>query len=250
MGTGQMGTDHLSLRPFLLASLLLHLVLALLPVGRMAPQVELPRGAPGHIADAGYARRDLAALGLSPISVVEFLVSGERLPGGEAAAPRDPLAEEPSEVIPVADPVAVESRALPAEPALFPVARLPDRVARAPDGSGLGRGAEGGEAGQAGPGERGRGDDQERLVPPVVIAMSWPEYPRGARKRSTIPIVLAVHVNAAGEVDEVRVESGGDCPPCEEAAIASAWRMRFLPATRGGLPVAAWTRVPVTFRRR
>jgi TonB family protein len=83
-----------------------------------------------------------------------------------------------------------------------------------------------------------------------MIAMSWPEYPAEARKRPSVPIVLEIHVTATGEVDAVKVENESGCPACERAAIASAWKLRFLPATRDGHPFAMWMRFPVTFRRR
>jgi len=82
------------------------------------------------------------------------------------------------------------------------------------------------------------------------VAMVWPEFPKAAKRELKVPIVLAVHVTAEGGVDEVEVETPSGCPSCEAAAIASAWQLRFQPATRDGVPIAMWTRFPVVFGRR
>lgn len=252
MDRDPMAREQLSLRPFLIASLILHLIAALVPVGRMPPEPEAPAARPGSPADAGQLGRHLAALGMNPISVVELLVSGER---GVAAAPSlaeeppeevVPEVEEPPEIVPEDEkaPVVVEP-----PPAVPPPGAPPSGPPEIAGGVGMAPGAPGeGAPGEPGPG--GNGGDEGRLVPPVVIAISWPEYPEGARKLSAIPVVLEVHVDVRGAVDSVRVETSVDCPPCVEAARASAWTMRFRPATLGGRPVPAWTRVPVTFRRR
>jgi TonB family protein len=80
--------------------------------------------------------------------------------------------------------------------------------------------------------------------------MTLPDFPKSAKKKSRVPIVLVVHVTASGGVDAVRVERGSaDCPECDAAAIASAWKLRFTPGTKGGTPVAMWVRYPVTFGR-
>jgi protein TonB len=226
-----MGTRNLSLRPFLVASLLLHLSLALLPAKRIVPEIRPFSLSGGPLPAPAGPDADLGLSNRGRIDVVDLFVLGEaEAEVGEPIPPEAPaLIDDPVEVEPV-----------PPRPArALPRLELPGA---------LGASA-GGPAGDAG-GRGSGGDREERLVPPVVVAISWPEYPRGARRRSSIPIVLAVHVNPAGEVDAVRVEQGGECPVCDEAAIASAWQMRFLPATRGGRPVAAWTRVPVTFRRK
>jgi TonB family protein len=88
------------------------------------------------------------------------------------------------------------------------------------------------------------------VTQPVIVAMVWPEFPKAAKKQLKVPIVLAVHVTAEGAVDQVEVEAESGCPPCEAAAIASAWQLKFEPATRDGVPIPMWTRFPVVFGRR
>jgi TonB family protein len=112
--------------------------------------------------------------------------------------------------------------------------------------SGAGSGGEGAGGGAGGsPAAATAGD-----TPPTLVAMTLPDFPASAKKKSRVPIVLAVHVTDSGGVDDVRVERGSaDCPECDAAAIASAWKMRFTPGTQGGVPVAMWVRYPVTFGR-
>jgi TonB family protein len=80
--------------------------------------------------------------------------------------------------------------------------------------------------------------------------MTLPDYPEEAKGRSRVPVVLEVHVTADGRVDEVQVAEPSGCASCERAAIASAWKLRFTPGTRAGLPVPMWVRYPVTFGRK
>jgi protein TonB len=88
-------------------------------------------------------------------------------------------------------------------------------------------------------------------VPPVVIGMAWPDYPTEARGHPRkVVVILAVHVTAAGEVDSVRVEENSGCSACEREAVAAAWSIRCQPGSRGGKPVAAWMRLPMTFGKR
>jgi len=122
-------------------------------------------------------------------------------------------------------------------------------------GSTSGDGGDGGGEGEGGTGIGGDGGGEGgggigQISPPVIVAVTWPEYPREAAKLPKVPIVLAVHVTKTGTVDSVRVETDSGCPPCERAAVASAWRLRCTPGTRNGRPIAMWMRFPVTFGRR
>lgn len=57
-------------------------------------------------------------------------------------------------------------------------------------------------------------------------------------------IVLAL-VNTAGTVDQVRVESTSGIPALDGAAAESVHRWHFIPATRNGVPIAGYVRIPV-----
>ena len=215
------GTLHAPLRLFVAASLLLHLLVALLlPVrGLRLAGLPTPRRdeAPGPEA---FRLSPFLPLGAMRLQVLEIEIQGE------------PRPEAPPAV-----PAFVEDEADLAE--VEPLDLGPEGAAPRLELPGAGPAAGGGGGGESG-----------QVLPPVLVAMSWPEYPPEARRLPSVPIILAVHVSAAGAVDAVQVEGRGDCPACERAAVASAWRLRFLPATRDGEPIAMWTRFPVTFRRR
>ena len=77
-----------------------------------------------------------------------------------------------------------------------------------------------------------------------------PQYPIAARSlRLSGNVQLEVDVDASGTVNAVRV-LGTDRPGVgfEDAASRAVERWRFVPATRGGVPVPATAVVEVTFR--
>lgn len=104
-------------------------------------------------------------------------------------------------------------------------------------------------AGEGAPRSRGAGSDERgRLVPPVPIALAWPEYPGSARAgRSGGSVLLRVHVTAFGAVDSVVVVKPLPDEALNAAAEAAARRLRFEPARIDGRPVAVWFSYPVTF---
>lgn len=92
---------------------------------------------------------------------------------------------------------------------------------------------------------------------PFVPPRENPDYPR---KRPPYPpasrrlqeegrVVVSVHVTAAGEVSEVRLDKSSGYARLDKAVMEAARKSwRFLPATRGGVPVDAWFECPVIFR--
>jgi protein TonB len=96
------------------------------------------------------------------------------------------------------------------------------------------------------PGDPDAPDLDLRFLPPRPIEVVWPEYPRGVPVREGTVVLLA-YVDVAGRVVEVRVDQGME-EAYDEAAIRAARLTRFLPARRGGRPVPAWVRYPITFR--
>ena len=62
----------------------------------------------------------------------------------------------------------------------------------------------------------------------------------GATRAGTVEV--DVHVDAHGEVDEVRVVASSGDATLVPAAIDAASAMHFIPATRRGVPVAVWCR--------
>ncbi len=242
-------TDNLSapLAPFLLASVLVHLLLAvLLPIVAIDVPPPVLTATEPAVAVVDLEREGFTMpLGSLRMQVLELAFPPAVDGAQEApAVPAAPRAEDlPSPEIEV---VSEEP-----EPVAIPV--LEPSPTMSPAGSGGSPGMESGEPGGAAGGEASDGGavgGEAVVTPPMIISMAWPEFPPEARKQIKVPIVLAVHVSEEGKVTEVRVETSSGCPSCEEAAIASAWKLRFSPARRGDEPIAMWTRFPVTFGRR
>jgi TonB family protein len=247
-------TDDLStpLGPFILASLVVHLVLVfLLPIASIeVPERPVVGVSETPIEPGGEdieTRGLLAPLGSLRMQVLELAPSA---PAPSAPAPARPIVARPTP-----GPAALEVETAPSRAEVTPA----PAVSAAP---GPGTGEASGEQAAPGEGGAGAGGDGSSgpgagtglgagvVTPPVIVAMVWPEFPRVAKKQLKVPIVLAVHVTAEGTVDQVEVEVASGCPPCEEAAMASAWQLRFEPATKDGVPMAMWTRFPVVFGRR
>src|SRR5258706_9468238 len=87
----------------------------------------------------------------------------------------------------------------------------------------------------------------EAVVPPSVVTHVDAVYPESAlAERKHGDVVLAVTVDVDGHVSKIDVlQSGG--PALDEAAIVAAREWTFVPAKRGGRPVASRIRVPFHF---
>jgi periplasmic protein TonB len=76
-----------------------------------------------------------------------------------------------------------------------------------------------------------------------------PLYPESARRRRIEGrVVLRVSVSSDGAPLNVAVLQGSGHDNLDEAAAAAVRQWRFVPATRGGVPVEAPADVPVQFR--
>src|SRR5580700_277397 len=82
------------------------------------------------------------------------------------------------------------------------------------------------------------------VTPPVVVSHVDAVYPPSSLKeRLHADVVLTVTVDVDGHVSKVDVvESGG--PDLDEAAIVAVRQWTFVPAQRGGAPVASRIKVP------
>ncbi|MDA5194756.1 energy transducer TonB [Govanella unica] len=79
---------------------------------------------------------------------------------------------------------------------------------------------------------------------------SQPEYPPSARRAGEEgTVILLLYVKEDGRIGEAKVDKSSGFNRLDEAAQKEAERnWRFKPATKDGKPVAAWTKVAVTFR--
>jgi hypothetical protein len=82
------------------------------------------------------------------------------------------------------------------------------------------------------------------LVPPAIVEFSPAHYPTGA-DLGEVHVPLLLLVNEDGTVG--RVEATGGEEPFRSLAIDAAARIRFFPATEGGVPVAVELPLDYTF---
>ncbi len=76
-----------------------------------------------------------------------------------------------------------------------------------------------------------------------------PVYPRQARHRGQQgEVLLAVWIDAAGAVAQVRVLHSSRFPLLDRAALQAVTRWRFTPARQDGRAVASYVKIPVRFR--
>jgi periplasmic protein TonB len=92
-------------------------------------------------------------------------------------------------------------------------------------------------------------DMEAPVVPPRRLAPVTPEYPPLLREQGIeADVVVVVSIGADGQVLKVEVVNPAPQPSFNEAAIASAKRERFAPATRAGEAVPYTQRYTIRFR--
>ncbi len=108
-----------------------------------------------------------------------------------------------------------------------------------PDARGQAEAGEGEGAGGAGGG----------IGSPRPIHLVVPRLPGGVDRRRAHgeTVHLLVQVLPDGSVGQVKVEKGSRIAALDEAAVAAARQMRYVPATRGGEATAQWTRTEMRF---
>ena len=63
-------------------------------------------------------------------------------------------------------------------------------------------------------------------------------------------VLLRVLVDRGARAGEVRVDASSGSSRLDRAAVEAVRRWRFVPAHRGGEPVAGWVVVPIAFSLR
>jgi protein TonB len=142
----------------------------------------------------------------------------------------------------------------PAEAAL--IAFAPDLAALAGEergawmtsgGTGLGSGLAGG----TGDGSKPAGAEGGGLIKatPRYESNPLPPYPRLARQnRWEGTVRLRAMVTAGGVVETVALERSSGHAALDRSALDGVQQWRFIPATRGGVPIACEVSIPVAFR--
>ncbi len=92
---------------------------------------------------------------------------------------------------------------------------------------------------------RAQDDDPMKLVPPQLVTQIVASYPPGAEGDSFV--VLAVTVAQDGTVVDVRVLEGFE--PFASAAMTAVRGARFVPASRGGNPIAATIKFRIDYTK-
>lgn len=78
-----------------------------------------------------------------------------------------------------------------------------------------------------------------------------PPYPSASRRMGEEGEVrLRVHVNPAGNAQQVEIVRSSGYPRLDQAALDTVKQWRFIPARQGDQPVPAWVIVPIQFSLR
>jgi protein TonB len=91
------------------------------------------------------------------------------------------------------------------------------------------------------------------VIPPIFAAdyldNPAPPYPAQSRRAGQEGrVLLRVLVNAGGSAEDVQIHTSSGHSRLDQAARDTVRRWRFVPARRGGEPLAAWVLIPVSFR--
>lgn len=116
-----------------------------------------------------------------------------------------------------------------------------------------------GEMGNSGVGSSGGGsgvavptqpsEEQEVDRRPYAVYSPSPEYPSEARRNKCQGrVIVRVLIEASGGVADAVLAKSSGYDELDEAAVEVLYRWRFNPAYRDGQPVAAWVKVPVSFK--
>jgi TonB family protein len=87
------------------------------------------------------------------------------------------------------------------------------------------------------------------VSPPRPLHLVVPRLPGNVDKRRARgeAVHLLVEVLSDGTVGEVKIEKGSRIPALNNAALAAARQMRYMPASRDGADVSQWTRAEMRF---
>ena len=75
-----------------------------------------------------------------------------------------------------------------------------------------------------------------------------PPYPAVSRRMSEEgTVLLSVHIQADGRVDEVKLKRSSGFPRLDDSAMKTVRHWRYVPAKRNGKPIPYWYAQPIRF---
>ena len=195
------------------------------------------RAVENPVAEAGHADSSARSTKESPRDLTDVSLltvgdgddrtmdPGESHLASELQVPRIPDEQEPEETEPSSAerPPAPATQPSPPEEEVEPVSDL----ASAPEP----------EESQQSPST----NDNDPLVPPVLLKAAWLPYPEGAlKRRAEAHVDVRILVGEDGRVKSVELAGSPPDPVLGAAALDSARDMIFRPGSRGGRPVEVW----------
>ena len=162
----------------------------------------------------------------------------------EVVALRAPAASEPVPVLP--EPEKVEEVE---ELVVEETAAVEETVVEALDVPSESEGSDEGVPEGSGTGVPTGGGGGGAVSPPRPLHLVVPRLPGNVDKRHARgeAVHLLVEVLSDGSVGDVKIEKGSRIPALNNAALAAARQMRYLPASRDGAGVSQWTRAEMRF---
>lgn len=162
----------------------------------------------------------------------------------EVVALRAPAASEPVPILPEQEEVEEVEEVVVTE--TVAVEETTTEVTDAPSES---EGTDEGVPEGTGEGEPAGGGGGGAISPPRPLHLVVPRLPGNVDKRRARgeAVHLLVEVLSDGRVGEVRIEKGSRIPALNNAALAAARQMRYMPASRDGAEVSQWTRAEMRF---
>ncbi len=89
----------------------------------------------------------------------------------------------------------------------------------------------------------------EKIVPPKIISILQPKYPKNLRKRGIEgQLRLKVLIDQEGKVAQVEIHTSSGYQDFDQSAIEVVYQWQFKPAQIEGKERSSWVLIPIAFR--
>ncbi len=89
----------------------------------------------------------------------------------------------------------------------------------------------------------------EKIVPPKIISILQPKYPKNLRKRGIEgQLRLKVLIDQEGKVAQVEIHTSSGYQDFDHPAIEAVYQWQFKPAQIEGKERSSWVLIPIAFR--